>query len=132
VHQRWRLYNSAVAVVDSINPLNRSYNVHVVMGGYNLTHYFNDVWLGTQRVDAVYEDIEWRRLPDAPFSPRANMQTRWMAARTWDNTVNLPWTDVYHRPFLRVIGGQTGHACGLRELGHCSAEIWMANLTLAV
>ena len=136
VHQRWKMRNQLQASqVDLPNPQERIYEIHIVMGGYNESHYMNDVWLGTQRLDGQYEDVEWYRLPDAPFTPRADMQTRWMAPRV---SVERPWTvqwnntynELLPRPVLRVLGGQTGHNCSLRELGLCSSEVWEANLTV--
>ena len=62
-------------------------------------------------------DITWTRFPDAPFSRRADMQTY----------VREMTSPLQFR--LYVVGGQTGHQCGLREFGVCDNEIWWADLT---
>ena len=88
--------------------------VHTVMGGYNGSHYLNDVWLAVQYVDTTTPDLEWTRLPDAPWSPRADMQVRVESSST---------------P-LMVLGGQSGHRCGLRELGVCNSDAWRLQVDL--
>ena len=92
------------------------YTVHVIAGGYNGTHYLNDVWCGVQLLDNRYSDIEWYRTDDAPFTPRS------------DVTASRQLLD----PIL-IAGGQTEHRCGLYELGVCSDEVWrlQVNVTLA-
>ena len=61
------------------------------------------------------EDLSWRRLADAPFSPRSDVQVR-------------SYLQVYANTTMYVMGGQTGHACGLYELGICSDEAWELHL----
>ena len=75
----------------------------------------------------MYEDLEWTQLANAPFSPRADVLGRW-----WSPRFSTPTFLLQKAPFLYFIGGQTGHACGLRELGVCSNEIWAARLTLTI
>ena len=62
-------------------------------------------------------DLRWRRLPDAPFSPRSDMQFELTAVGDGRNALQ--------RLELLVVGGQTGHRCGLVELGVCSPELWL-------
>ena len=134
--QRWRLF--PFDHVNAVNALNRTYYVWLVMGGYNATAYNNEVYLGWQRQDEVQGDIEWRRLRDAPFTPRADMQGRWrgfvrnsvpLPPLAADTPSEQPLSTV--RPTLYVFGGQTYHHCGLRELGECSNEVWLVNLTIS-
>ena len=105
----------------------RSYSVHVIVGGHNSTHYLNSVWLGTQQRPAgggQYRDINWQQMPDAPFSPRSDMLVR--------PTLMLPSPQRGDRqPFILIMGGQTGHHCGLRELGECSNEVWRLDVVMA-
>jgi hypothetical protein len=90
--------------------------LHVIVGGYNSTHYLRDCWLGIQRWSADVEDIQWSQQDDAPFSPRSHMMVR--AAR-----------NITDDPLMYVVGGQTGHLCGLHELGECDNEAWRFALT---
>ena len=92
-----------------------SFNVHLIVGGRNATHYLNDVWLAQQPIDTVIPDIDWRRMPDAPFTPRSDMSMR--AEGDWE------WTS-RSDPVVHIVGGQTAHRCGRVELGVCSDEVW--------
>jgi hypothetical protein len=74
-----------------------------------------DVWLGVQRGLVNPSDVSWSRQQDAPFTPRSHLQLR--AAR-----------QLHLDPVLYVVGGQTNHSCGLRELGVCSSEVWRFRL----
>ena len=61
-------------------------SLHVIMGGKNATHYFNDMYVWLHAITAVDPRSmagEWVRLPDTPFSPRAHMghATKAMAKR---------------------------------------------------
>ena len=101
----------------------RSY--HVIIGGFNGTSYLNDVWVAEpSNLTSLQSDIQWRQLPHAPFSPRSDMQTaltEGLEQRPYDKTV-----------VLYVLGGQTGHACGLPELGVCSAEVWSLSISFSL
>ena len=89
-------------------------SLHFVMGGHNASHYLNDVWLAVDRqLQTEYVDLEWTRLADAPFSPRSHMIVR-----------QLSWNSQALYADLLIAGGQTGHLCGLLELGVCSSEAW--------
>ena len=96
---------------------------HIIIGGYNATHYLNDVWLAEQpRV--LSADLSWRRLADAPFSPRS------------DVTMTVEMTEIMINPSVLpemgmsiLLGGQTAHRCGLRELGVCSDDAWGLQLS---
>ena len=89
---------------------NHLITLRVLIGGRNATHRMNDVWLYVDDEDRVGH---WRRLPDAPFSPRSDA----IAYRFEQGG------DVVA---LIVLGGQTDDACGLHELGVCSNEVWRA------
>ena len=93
------------------------FTVHLVAGGYNGSHYLNDVHVATARLDAVGEDMTWYQLEDAPFTPRSEV----LVARF-----------VVPQPLLSLflVAGQTSHACGLYELGVCSREVWMVNMSV--
>ena len=66
--------------------------------------------------DNRYEtDVHWRQLPNAPFSPRADVQ------------VIVQEMSLY-KAVLHFIGGQTNHHC-VREFGQCVSELWTAELT---
>ena len=93
------------------------FHVQVVIGGHNDMAYLNDVWVATARLDETGEDMTWYRLPDAPFSPRSDVLA------TYDYSID-------GREALYLLGGQIGHACGLRELGVCSNEIWIMQLAV--
>ena len=92
-------------------------HVQLFLGGYDASHYLHDAWLwvGASSVaeDQLQSDYDWHRLPDPPFTPRSDTQLK-SIPQTWDSPA-LVW---------RIIGGQTGHRCGLRELGVCSDEVW--------
>ena len=96
------------------------YQVQAVIGGYNGSHYLNDVHMATAPIDGEDEDLTWYQLDDAPFSPRSDV----LVLQRRD-----PY-NLYVIPAFYVIGGQTSHACGLYELGVCSREIWMLNVTV--
>ena len=92
---------------------------HLVIGGRNATHYLNDVWLGQSSLLYDVSDLDWTRLPDAPFAPRADLSShiepfnvRAKSSRVW------------------LFGGQTAHACGLPELGVCSDDVWQLRMDL--
>ena len=96
--------------------------VHLIIGGYNATHYLNDVWAGVQHTNGsghhMDSDITWIHLEDAPFSPRADMMLM-PAPQTRSHSLRFGYSS-----FL-ILGGQTHHLCSLRELGVCSGEMWM-------
>ena len=48
----------------------------VIVGGRNATHYLNDVWVAWRRQDDVTADFEWKRMADAPFTPRSDVRLR--------------------------------------------------------
>ena len=96
--------------------------VHLTIAGHNATHYLNDVHMAVQRIDAQAADLEWTRLPDAPFSPRSDIQTR----EPDPSGVEVAEED----PVIQLIGGQTSHACGLWELGMCDDEVWQLHVTM--
>ena len=48
----------------------RHVRTHVIVGGYNATHYLNDVWVGAHWYNDTDWDITWLRLADAPLSLR--------------------------------------------------------------
>ena len=117
----------AKASVDNVNAYGGLLfpNFHLILGGHNATHYMNDVWLHL-RYDGFPSD--WSRLPDAPFSPRSDMVGMWTSRRYWLDVDGWePWDDP--DIFLWVLGGQTGHACGLYELGVCSDEVWQMRIS---
>ena len=96
-----------------------------VIGGYNGSHYLNDVWLAEPSVwSTTGSDVSWRQLPAAPFSPRSDMQWA-LIADTQHSSSQLIVN-------LHVVGGQTAHMCGLTELGLCSDEVWTLALTIAI
>ena len=108
--------------------------IHLIVGGHNATHYLNDVWL-FQPYRAVltvnYEAAangRWFRLPDAPFSPRAEMATKVVWGPTYRNVYNRTFGGT-HSVLFFFFGGQTGHSCGNRALGQCSDEVWQLNMT---
>ena len=114
------------------NSFPEAFEVDLIVGGHNASHYLNDVWLAVRdnqhgTSPAVAHDFprDWSftRLPDAPFSGRANML---LSINESDYRFRV---DGVFR--LYFIGGQTGHSCGLRELGQCSNEVWVAELRRA-
>ena len=90
--------------------------VQLIVGGYDGVGYLNDVWLSSRaNISSPHiSDIRWQRLPDAPFSPRAVM-TYWAYLTATDFRVV-------------ILGGQTGHLCGLAALGVCGNDVWEAAL----
>ena len=107
-------------------------NVHVIIGGYNGTHYLNDVWCGVQMKASntlpsylALPDLTWTHLPDAPFTPRSSMLSRQPGNGGFGQA---PWLE--KDPLIFLLGGQTNHSCGLYELGVCSDEVWQLNLTV--
>ena len=94
--------------------------VLLVMGGYNATHYLNDVWLRVRSTVRTLNGTEWYRLPDTPFTPRADFHLT--IVETSVAVESMAWL---------VLGGQTGHMCGLRELGVCTDEVWRLAITVS-
>jgi hypothetical protein len=96
--------------------------VHWVIGGVNASgHYLNDVWVAVAELRSAvttHVDVVWLRLADAPFSPRSDMHA--LVINGVDPSFGLTR--------LFVLGGQLSHACGLRELGVCSSEAWVATV----
>ena len=86
----------------------------LVVGGRNATHQMNDVYLYDE-FSSVH--ARWRRLGDAPFTPRSDMIAY---------VVNDQRERGGQTAFLYFIAGQTEDACGLQELGVCSNEVWAA------
>ena len=113
-----------VALDSDLPPLQ---SVHVVVGGFDGAAYLNDAWVAEPAVwlDAD-SDSAWRRLPDAPFSSRADMQTALVAGTQYASQYGI--TNTY---FVYFLGGQTGHSCGLYELGECSDEVWALQLNVS-
>ena len=89
----------------------RGYFHLLIAGGYNGSAYLNDCWVGTLHT-APSVDWEWQRLPDAPWSPRADVSIR-----------------SQRDALMMIVGGQTAHSCGLYELGVCSGEAWGLNVS---
>ena len=59
------------------------HDVHLIIGGYNGSHYLNDVWLAVQvkvsnALPSYFDlpDFSWTRMADAPFTPRSSMMAR--------------------------------------------------------
>ena len=116
------------------------YNLHFIIGGHNDTAYFNDVWLFHSHTLAPWNDTDsldrhnanngrWFRLPDAPFTPRAHMQHHLLV---YPDEFNMFWGNLYQPAdfmALLLLGGETGYACGNRQLGICSSEVWVLNIT---
>ena len=98
-------------------------SVHVIIGGYNGQSYLNDLWIAEPSVwEEPNSDIEWKRLSDAPFSPRSDMQQAMTGFRV---------TNRFYIYSVFIWGGQTGHECGLYELGVCSGEVWQLLLNVS-
>ena len=104
----------AAYVLNATAPDTAFFQVQIVIGGHNDTAYLNDVWVATARLDEAGEDVTWYRLRDAPFGPRSDV------AYYFDILLQ----GVY------LVGGQVGHACGLRELGVCSREVWFMKVAV--
>ena len=101
-------------------------NYHLIVGGFNGTTYLNDVWVAEPSDLLTNSDLQWRRLPDAPFTPRADMRT----TVVWEDEIDyLTSSQLVHVLF---IGGQTSHRCGLVELGVCSNEVFDLQLNLSL
>jgi hypothetical protein len=95
-------------------------DVDLIIGGRNATHRMNDVWMHVGPASVHGHSLwgDWRRLPDAPFTPRSSVIAY---------AVNSANKGSYS---LFVIGGQTGEeACGLPELGICSNEVRFTHTT---
>ena len=97
----------------------------------------NEVWLFTQSTPDTQQwpfahNGQWSRLPDAPFSPRANMAVhRLLELREFNH---LRWPDSLRQSeggelLFLFIGGQLGHACGNWLLGRCSPELWQLRVS---
>ena len=72
--------------------------------------------MASKQMDNRYEtDVKWRRLADAPFSPRADVQVMVQEVS-------------FLKATLTFIGGQVDHRC-VREFGVCVSELWTAELT---
>ena len=107
---------------------------HLIIGGHNATHRFNDVWLfqvfhePDTVLDQQARNGRWLRLPDAPFTPRSEMAAHWLPATPDLDLFKLrtAWT---RTRLLLFYGGQTGDSCGSRILGECSDEVWQLNVT---
>ena len=121
--------------------------LHLVVGGRNATHYHNDVWVAAQ-VDGHGPSplpqnaarLQWMRLPDAPFSGRTDVESEpvfcippflrsaWSYSPcplpTFANDTFPVWWNLW------LHGGQTGHHCGLPQLGVCSDEVWLLTITV--
>ena len=97
--------------------LDQDDSFHLIIGGHNATHYFNDVWLGVTPDLYFPADMKWFRMPDAPFTPRSHM-----VAQLLDYNGYRPRASTTTK--VLIFGGQTNYTCGLRELGICSNEIW--------
>ena len=110
------LHTSLSTATRSLTTTNHLLETQLILGGYNGTSYLNDVWI-SQRDNASsphISDIRWSRLPDAPFSQRAHMHS-WLY-------------NAGNEQRLVIAGGQSGHRCGLRELGVCENDVWEAAL----
>ena len=68
-------------------------------------------------------DWSFQHLPDAPFSPRSGM-----LLFVDESGYGESFDGVFR---LFVLGGEVGYRCGLRELGVCSDEVWVAELRRA-
>ena len=115
-----------------------NYSLHLIVGGRNATHYLNDVWLFHSLTASAWDDASavnrhnsrngrWFRLPDAPFSPRADMQHH-LALYPLPTPFgqSTPPADFV---ILALYGGETDYACGNRWLGVCSDEIWQLQVS---
>ena len=119
---------------------NHTHYLHLILGGLSNDGYLNDAWLHSADIlnlppfHSASVNGRWWRLDDAPFSPRAFMGGHYMEDGDWNTFDSFaPLTDF---PLVRssggrllVVGGQTGHACGNRELGRCANDIWTLTLT---
>ena len=95
-----------------------------------------DVWLFHSLTGSQWGDTtainrfssrngRWERLPDAPFSPRADMLHHFVIDSQY---VALYWAPPAERIVLLVIGGETGYACGNRHLGVCENDVWQLSI----
>ena len=94
----------------------------------------NDCWLYQTVVNGTQPFIShgrWRRLSDAPWSPRAFMSHA--AVLYVNDGIFYDCFDVSARCRLQVavVGGEVDTACGLPELGICVAELWLVTVTFA-
>ena len=73
----------------------------------------------------------WWRLADAPFNPRAFIQPHYAINADFDLLSMRPAPDnpINGSGSLFLVGGQTAHHCGDPQLGECSSEIWLVNIT---
>ena len=101
-------------------PLYVKWETHWIVGGRNATHWFNDVWMCHRCMlgDGYPRWGTWRKMDDAPFTPRSDMRLSKLRVGTGD----LYWDNVY------LVGGQTADACGLQELGVCVNEVWVMSI----
>ena len=115
----------------------RQHNVsaqHLIVGGHNATHRFNDVWLyqsyhdSSSLLSSQARNGRWLRLPDAPFSPRSEMAVHWLPLSTGRDVIKDRF-DPSRSWLLLLFGGQTADSCGQRVLGQCSDEVWQLNMT---
>ena len=115
-----------------------NYSLHFIIGGRNASHYLNDCWLFHSLTGSAWDDPSavnrhsshngrWYHLPDAPFTPRADMAY---------HTVLYPLPAAFSLPtppanltVLVLYGGETNYACGNRWLGVCSDEVWQLSVS---
>ena len=114
-----------------------NYSLHFIVGGRNHTHYLNDVWLFHSLTGSAWDDHtavnrfnprngRWARLPDAPFSPRADMLHHLIVDPDYSDW-NQP-SPPAERIVLVMMGGETGYACGNRHLGICENDVWQLSI----
>jgi hypothetical protein len=98
------------------------------IGGWNGSHYLNDVWASfvLHEADDSGADVDWLRLADAPFSPRADML--WFPDHS-DVQLDTEPSGVLNYSFY-VLGGQVAHRCNAYEFGVCSNELWRGRVSL--
>ena len=116
-----------------------NHSLHIITGGRNATgHYLNDVWLFHSLTIVSSHDTssinrfnsangQWYKLPDAPFSPRADMAHHFVLDEP-DMPRNGPPVPGQSVSLL-LMGGETGYACGNPHLGVCTSDIWQLQIT---
>ena len=128
-----------VAPIGRTEPFGPWPNFHVVIGGKNSSHYMQDVWLGepvlvltdllSSAAIGAATAMQWFRLPDAPFTGRAHISVvTWLCTLTPGDVCPVPV--IVPTMVIALLGGQTGHHCGLEQLSVCSDESWLLFITI--
>ena len=97
-----------------------------------------DVWLFHSLTGSRWDDTtalarfnsrngRWARLPNAPFTPRAEALHHFVIDNDHEYE-NTRWAPPAGRIVLLLFGGETGYACGNRHLSVCQNDVWQLSI----